>query len=333
MDWLGGSVTSQGINSNTTVIDVTYLCNAKCSYCQWGAPVTPDRVHLSLDQLLIPDASLMALGTQRIVISGGEPRLHPRLNEIAAYYRERVGELVIMTNGYGLTISEMAKLEGLGFTGVTVSVDSVDPQVAWRTRKTPPETLARLIATLESFGPQSTGVELGINAVVSRPTATWRNVSELLNLGIRSHAQFVKFQPVFDDGFVSRSDPSLRLVESDADALAEIGGCVEGSRIRTNPPGFWMDLHDLVLGARLDPSACDLGPCRSVSTRGELGICFWLSSSRLGRLKDPLQVDMVARARSEFEGAKRACTVGPQCFCTQPLEHHWSEGRGRPGHH
>jgi hypothetical protein len=326
-------MTSTGIDSNTTVIDLTHLCNARCAYCQWGSFKTPDRVHLPLSQLLIPDSSLTALGTERIVISGGEPRLYPQLNEVAAYYRERVRELVIITNGYGLTIAEIAKLEELGFTGVTFSIDSTDPQVAWKTRKTPPRTLAHLIATLEAFGLQSTGMELGINAVVSRPTATWRNVSELLNLGIRSHAEFVKFQPVFDDGFVSSNDPDLRLVESDADALAEIGDCVGGSKMRTNPPGFWMDLHDLVLGARLDPSACDLGPCRSVSTRGELGICFWLSSSRLGRLKDPLRVELVARARSDFEGDKRACKVGPHCFCTQPLEHHWSEGRGRPGLH
>ena len=92
---------------NTVVIDITYFCNATCKYCQWGSDKTPGRINIESTKTLIDPEMLKNLETVRIVISGGEPRLHPDLEKIVQYYRKYVQEVVIITNGYGLTVKEV----------------------------------------------------------------------------------------------------------------------------------------------------------------------------------------------------------------------------------
>ena len=46
----------------TTVVDVTYKCNARCRYCRWGDGSAGDRTALDLGKLLIPAETLQLLG-------------------------------------------------------------------------------------------------------------------------------------------------------------------------------------------------------------------------------------------------------------------------------
>ncbi len=58
-------------------------------------------------EVLVPKETLAALETQRVVISGGEPLLHPEINEILGYYHDLVDDVVVITNGYGLDSEEV----------------------------------------------------------------------------------------------------------------------------------------------------------------------------------------------------------------------------------
>ena len=135
----------------TTVIDVTYLCNATCSNCQWGNPKTPGRSHKVLTDLLIPKKTLLSLGTERVVVSGGEPRLHPELGRILRYYRDLVPQVIVITNGYGLNAMEVSRLLEAGATGVTVSLDSVNSEETGQTRMTPPLLHRKILANLRQI--------------------------------------------------------------------------------------------------------------------------------------------------------------------------------------
>ena len=121
----------------TTVVDITYCCNAACKYCQWGRSNNRLQRHLSLDEILVSGETINALGTTRIVLSGGEPRLHPQLSEILAHYRKYVDSLIVLTNGYGLDRSEILNLKRMGATGVTVSLDSILSKQSMQTKETP----------------------------------------------------------------------------------------------------------------------------------------------------------------------------------------------------
>lgn len=313
------------VQHSSIVVDATYLCNASCRYCQWGSPTTPGRIHRPLKEILIPAATLSNLGTKRVVISGGEPRLHPELEQILSYYANLVDEVVIITNGYGLTPSVISGLLGAGATGVTVSLDSVDPMEAFLTRATTPQTHNEILSNLRAISSMPRNFDFGINSVVSHITANWMTVSGMLEFGKQLGVESVKFQPIFDDGYASKHAPDLLLTSEDVDSLLDVAHRLETiEHPVTNPAEFWVDVATLAGGNLLPPHNCGLGPLQSISVRGNLGICFWVNSSSYGSSSSVITKSDSQRVQKIFEGEKQKCKVGFHCFCTQEIGHKWS---------
>ena len=309
----------------TTVIDVTYFCNATCRYCQWGNSANPSRGHRPLSELLLPRESLASLGTERVVLSGGEPRTNPELDRIVEYYRKLVEDVVIITNGYGLGPDEAAHLVEAGATGITVSLDSMSPSEVMLTRQTPPWLHAQVIANLQAVSLPTRRFELGINSVISHPTAKWSTASELLMFGSKISADFVKFQPIFDDGYVSLNSPDLLLKREDARSLVDISHRLDTiSHPPTNPRDFWLNVAGLAASEPLDPASCGLGKRHSIATAGDLRVCYWVVESAFGKSTDPMGAEQAKAHRRDFERVKLKCRVGYQCFCTQNLTHVWT---------
>jgi pyruvate-formate lyase-activating enzyme len=309
---------------NTMVLDITYLCNATCRYCRWGSPTTAGRNHQELKSLLLPAENVRSLGTKRVVLSGGEPRLHPDIEKILSYYSELVDDVVVITNGYGLDGAEVIRLVNAGATGITVSLDSVLPEVVILTRATPKALHMEVMNGLERIASLPRDFELGINSVVSHPTANWRNAEALLAFGHRLDVDFVKFQPIFDDGFAGSNATDLLLSDADAFSLAEVALLLPTTEHPpTNPVGFWLDLVAMTGGEALEQSACGLGPRQSIVTKDSFAICYWLASSSYGDRSAPLQKERVNEVREGFESKKLDCRVDFHCFCTQNVSHEW----------
>jgi molybdenum cofactor biosynthesis enzyme MoaA len=312
------------IQQATTVVDVTYLCNAKCKYCQWGNPKNHSRRHLKLQHILIPYDSIKALRTKRIVLSGGEPRLHPQLPRILAYYRKCGDSLIVLTNGYGLSREEISKLREMGATGVTVSLDSVSSYESMETRETPFEVHQQLITDLIEVCRQPREFELGINSVVSHVTANWETVRGILEFAQKLRLDFVKFQPIFDDGYVVHNTPHLMLSSADYANLKRIEYRLETiEHPPTNPPGFWNNIGDLVTGKKLSSSSCSLGTGHSIAVGQDLKVCYWLKNSYFGKTYSSLKPSHAEAVRRNFEIAKLGCKVGFHCFCMQDISHIW----------
>jgi molybdenum cofactor biosynthesis enzyme MoaA len=308
----------------TTVVDVTYLCNATCKYCRWGNSNNQLRKHLELRQILLPYDSVKALGTKRIVLSGGEPRLHPQLPEILAYYKECADSLIVLTNGYGLSREEILKLEEMGATGVTVSLDSIFSYESMKTRETPFEAHKQIITNLTEVCRQPREFELGINSVVSHVTANWKTVRGILEFAQKLHLDFVKFQPIFDDGYVEHNAPHLMLSIADYTNLKRIGCQLKTiEHPPTNPPEFWKNIGDLATGKKLNSSSCSLGTRHSIAVRQDLRICYWLNNSYFGKTDSLLKPSHAEAVRRNFEIAKLGCKVGFHCFCMQDISHIW----------
>jgi MoaA/NifB/PqqE/SkfB family radical SAM enzyme len=275
---------------------------------------------------LIPEQNLRALGTQRIVLSGGEPRLHPHIKQILSHYRQFVDQVIVITNGYGLDMTEVSSLLQSGATGITLSLDSVFSDMATATRETSRALHAKILVNLEKIAKADRLFELGINSVVSHPTANWPNVRALLEWGLNLKVDFVKFQPVFDDGYVSQNAPELKLSPFDGPALLEISDSVESiSHPPTNPSEFWRDLAELASGERLPSRTCGLGPRHSILTGQKFNICYWLDSASFVGPSDLLTADSASAVRARFADEKLKCKVGFHCFCTQNIGHKWKE--------
>ncbi len=99
-------------------------CNLACAYCnEYDAvsqPVPLETMKRRLDKLA-------DLGTTIITISGGEPLLHPDLDEIIRHIRSRGMIAGLITNGYLLTAERIHRLNAAGLEHLQISIDNVNP--------------------------------------------------------------------------------------------------------------------------------------------------------------------------------------------------------------
>src|SRR5712692_803455 len=99
-------------------------CNLSCKYCNeyddFSKPVpTPDMFH-RVDRLA-------SLGTTVITISGGEPLLHPDLDDIICRVRSHGIIAGMITNGYLLTAERIGRLNRAGLEHLQISIDNLVP--------------------------------------------------------------------------------------------------------------------------------------------------------------------------------------------------------------
>lgn len=99
-------------------------CNLACAYCnefdKVSAPVPVDVMLARIDRLA-------ALGTLMIDLSGGEPLLHPELEEIITRIRRHDIVAGLLTNGYLLTRERIQRLNRAGLDRLQISIDNVVP--------------------------------------------------------------------------------------------------------------------------------------------------------------------------------------------------------------
>jgi MoaA/NifB/PqqE/SkfB family radical SAM enzyme len=99
-------------------------CNLACAYCnEFDAVSAP----VPLPEMLKRIDMLAALGTTIITISGGEPLLHPGLDEIIRRIRSHGAIATLITNGYLLTPSRIEGLNRAGLDYLQISIDNITP--------------------------------------------------------------------------------------------------------------------------------------------------------------------------------------------------------------
>ena len=99
-------------------------CNLACAYCNeyddFSKPVPKEAMFARLDHLA-------KLGTTIIVISGGEPLMHPGLDDIIARIRQHGMIAGMITNGYLLTAERVQRLNRAGLEHLQISIDNLMP--------------------------------------------------------------------------------------------------------------------------------------------------------------------------------------------------------------
>ncbi|HEX4900638.1 MAG TPA: radical SAM protein, partial [Pyrinomonadaceae bacterium] len=99
-------------------------CNLACGYCNEydhnSSPVPPDVIKQRVDKLA-------SLGTSIITISGGEPMMHPQLDDIIHHIRLKGMIAGLISNGYYFTPERIKRLNRAGLEYLQISIDNVDP--------------------------------------------------------------------------------------------------------------------------------------------------------------------------------------------------------------
>ncbi|MBV9224672.1 MAG: radical SAM protein [Acidobacteriaceae bacterium] len=99
-------------------------CNLACTYCnefdKHSPPVPTDDMLRRLDKLA-------ELGTSIITFSGGEPTLHPDLDQLIRRVRANGAIATLITNGYLLTPDRIKRLNKAGLDYLQISIDNIQP--------------------------------------------------------------------------------------------------------------------------------------------------------------------------------------------------------------
>ena len=99
-------------------------CNLACTYCNEYDDVSPP---VPTGVVIHRINKLADLGTSIITLSGGEPMLHPDLDEIVAAMRRRGVMAGMITNGYLLMPDRIERLNRAGLDHMQISIDNVMP--------------------------------------------------------------------------------------------------------------------------------------------------------------------------------------------------------------
>lgn len=159
---------SHGRRINYLRLSVTDRCNLRCRYCMPvnGVPMAGNHDILHYEELLQIACAAVAIGVQKIRVTGGEPLMRRGIIDFLRQLAAIPGlqRLVLTTNG--ILLPEMAVLlRGAGVESINISLDSLRPETfALITRGGDLSQVLSGIAAAESAGFRF----IKINVVVMR---------------------------------------------------------------------------------------------------------------------------------------------------------------------
>jgi cyclic pyranopterin phosphate synthase len=167
-------------------LSLTARCNLACPYCCPDAEDPPELLTLAERRLLVETA--VAQGVSTLRLTGGEPLLHRRLEELIAALqplrrrslddrRGRLREIALTSNGVLLTADRALALKEAGLDRITLSLDGSDGASVARMaglsggEAAGEAVLAKVLAAVEharaaGFDPERGALKL--NAVITR---------------------------------------------------------------------------------------------------------------------------------------------------------------------
>ncbi|HEX6402607.1 MAG TPA: GTP 3',8-cyclase MoaA [Pseudonocardiaceae bacterium] len=185
-------------------ISVTDRCNFRCCYCMPRDVFGTDFPFMKTSELLTFEeitrlTKLFAdLGVRKVRLTGGEPLLRHGIERLIEQLAaiDGIDEVAMTTNG-SLLAKKAQALRDAGLARVTVSLDSLDPEIfrAMSDVKIPVARVVEGIAAAAAAG--LTPVK--VNAVVKRGVNEGQGILDLAAFG-RDHGYVVRFIEFMDVG-------------------------------------------------------------------------------------------------------------------------------------
>jgi MoaA/NifB/PqqE/SkfB family radical SAM enzyme len=173
-------------------------CNLDCTYCNEFDKVSKP---VPIEQMLRRVDKLAELGTSVVTISGGEPMLHPELDDIIHRMRQRRIVSGLITNGYLLTAERIERLNVAGLEWLQISIDNVNPdEVSKKSLK----VLDRKLQLLAEHADFHVNINSVVGGGVSNPQDALTIGKRALELGFSSTVGIIhdgtgQLQPLGDE--------------------------------------------------------------------------------------------------------------------------------------
>lgn len=168
------------------IFAITNACNANCAFCCFALDKLPRKQWAFVD----PAGATAAIDVlhrnfiRYLIVTGGEPLLHPRLDEIVSYAQQRGMSVFIVTNGSRLGKQRCHELAAAGVSNMIISIDAPTAQAHESNRRLP-RVCARIRAANEIF--RSLDVHVTASVTLSRLVTDFDALAEFLReLGFTS---------------------------------------------------------------------------------------------------------------------------------------------------
>ena len=269
-------------------------CNLSCGYCneydKVSSPVPTSEMLHRIDLLA-------AMGTEIITFSGGEPLLHPELDELIRRIRRHHRIATLITNGYLLSPERIRSLNRAGLEHLQISIDNVNPdEVSKKSLK----VLDKKLEWLAQYADFDVSINSVIGAGVSHPEDALTITRRALELG-------------FDTTVGAIHDHTGQLK-----ALPGADRAVYDQIQSERKPGFWAFSYDNMFQKNLVKGRANEWQCRAGSRYlyiCEDGLVHYCSQQR-GYPAIPLEKYSAADLEREYS-TKKPCAP----FCTVSCVH------------
>ncbi len=278
-------------------------CNLDCTYCNefddTSKPVPVEEMKKRLD-------TLADMGTSIITISGGEPLMHPELDEIIRHIRRRGMVAGLITNGFFLNKDRIERLNEAGLEHLQISIDNAVPDEVSK------KSLKSLDGRLEMLSEWAV-FEVNINSVLGSGV---KNSEDALKIAHRA----LELGFTSTVGIIHDHDGQLKpLAQRDQEIFEEIMTLGKRSFSRFNE-----FQHNVARGREHD------WKCRAGSRYlyiCEDGLVHWCSQQR-GYPGVPLEKYTAVMRQREFQthkGCAPRCTVS--CVQQVGILDNWRAGQ------
>ncbi len=118
---------TDGFRPSLVSWNLTRLCNLRCPHCYLSAGKRTEE-ELTTRECLGLVSEMRALGTEMVILTGGEPLLRKDIYDLASAAAENGMWVVMGTNGVLLDDRVAQRMVECGVKGVGISIDSIDPE-------------------------------------------------------------------------------------------------------------------------------------------------------------------------------------------------------------
>ena len=119
--------TSSRTRKPIVVWNITRTCNLRCVHCYADSHAQLYPGELTREQCIGVIDDLADYGASALLLSGGEPLLHPHLPELLEHATQRGLKVTISTNGTRITPEWAARFKQWGVAYVGISLDGIGP--------------------------------------------------------------------------------------------------------------------------------------------------------------------------------------------------------------
>ena len=164
----------------TVNLHLVAVCNMRCRYCYARFLDERDDQPLPVEHVARTMRELASHGVRRVTFAGGEPTLHPRLADLLATAGELGLVTAIVSNGARID-EQWIDRHGPHLRWLTLSIDSVDPQIARRLGRhaisngySHPDHVLEVAALVHAWNekrPRSRRIRLKLNITITAANA------------------------------------------------------------------------------------------------------------------------------------------------------------------